>query len=100
MAHILRRLALAYALRKEIAPAMASVESCENLSGSCLADVVNDKLLERCPLLDSVFNETLRVSSSVAASRLLPLHFPFHFCLNLDLRNIDCLLLILVKDHR
>ena len=69
MAHILSRPDLTYALRKEIAPAMGSVDSCEKLTGTFLADVVKDKLLEKCPLLNSVFNETLRVSSTGSSVR-------------------------------
>lgn len=69
MAHILSRPALADSLRKEIAPAMGSVEFCEKLSGKFLADTVKDKLLENCPMLNSVFNETLRVSSTGSSVR-------------------------------
>lgn len=77
MAHIHSRSALADPFRKEIAPAMETVDSCENLSGRVLADIVKDKLLDSCPLLNSVFNETLRVSStgSSVGQTMRPVHF-------------------------
>ncbi|KAL8705274.1 MAG: hypothetical protein Q9201_001605 [Fulgogasparrea decipioides] len=76
MAHILSRPMLANALRKETAPAMGSVDSCKDISGRFLADMVKDKLLERCPLLNSVFDETLRVSSTGSSVRqtMRPVH--------------------------
>ena len=69
MAHILSRPALADALRTEIAPAMESVDACDEISGKFLADMVKDKLLDDCPLLSSVFNETLRISSTGSSVR-------------------------------
>ena len=69
MAHIFSSPALVDALREEVAPAMKSVDTCGSPDSKFLAHTVKDKLLNTCPLLNSVFNEILRVSSTGSSMR-------------------------------
>ena len=69
MAHLLAQPTFATAVREEIAPVLESIESSEKMDGSALADITKRKLVESCPLLNSAFNEVLRVSSTGSSVR-------------------------------
>ena len=69
MAHLLQRPDVAAAVREEIGPAMKALESSETIDGANLADVAKRDLTESCPLLNSAFNEVLRVSSTGSTVR-------------------------------
>ena len=64
MAHLLNQPAVAAAVREEIAPAMETTQFLGGMSGATLADVTVNRLVENCPLLNSTFNEVVRVSST------------------------------------
>ena len=69
MAHVIQRPAVAAALLEEIAPALRSFEPSEGLAGPTLADISKRYLVESCPLLNSTFNEVLRVCSTGSSVR-------------------------------
>ena len=69
MAHLLERPALAAAVREEIFVAMTATESTESAFGDTLAEVVTRDLVSCCPLLNSAFNEVLRVHSTGSTVR-------------------------------
>lgn len=69
IAHILQRPAFAETLRKEIASAMEAFESPENRDKVSLADITRRNLVDACPLLNSAFNEILRVCSTACSLR-------------------------------
>ena len=64
MAHLLNQPAIAAAVREEIAPAMEATQSLGETNRASLAEVTVNKLVESCPLLNSTFNEVVRVSST------------------------------------
>ena len=76
MAHLLERPALAVAVREEISVAMRATESTESMARDTLAEVVTRNLVVSCPLLNSAFNEVLRVNSTGSTIRevVRPVH--------------------------
>ena len=76
MAHLLERPALAAAVREEISVAMRATESTETTFGATLAAVMTRDLVVSCPLLNSAFNEVLRVNSTGSTVRevVRPVH--------------------------
>ncbi|KAL8783453.1 MAG: hypothetical protein Q9195_009382 [Heterodermia aff. obscurata] len=65
MTHILQQPAFLAAVREEIAPAMEEAHRSSNLYGEILTRIVKEKLAaDSCPLLNSAYNEVLRVSST------------------------------------
>lgn len=69
MAHILQRPTFAAAIREEIAPTMKTIESSEEMVGATLADITKRNLVDSCPLLNSAFNEVLRITSTGSSVR-------------------------------
>lgn len=69
LAHILKRPVFATAIREEIAPAMETTGCSGPRAGAALADIVKKHLTDSCPLLNSAFNEVLRVTSTGSTVR-------------------------------
>ena len=70
MAHLLQQPAFVAALRDEMTPMMEAIESSnEGFTGVTLADIAKQDLITSCPLLNSAFNEVLRVSSTGSTVR-------------------------------
>jgi cytochrome P450 len=62
MAHVLQRPVFAAALREEIAPVMQTIKLSDRNVGFTLIDISKRHLVDSCPLLNSAFNEVLRIS--------------------------------------
>lgn len=69
LAHILQRPSFAETLREEISSAMEAFESPEERDKANLADITRRNLVDACPLLNSAFNEILRVCSTASSLR-------------------------------
>lgn len=69
LAYLLQHPAFTASVRKEIAPGMRMLESSTNDNDARMAEVTKNFLLSSCPLLNSAFNETLRVSSTGSSVR-------------------------------
>ena len=69
LAYLLQRPAFAEEIRAEIAPAMESVRLSDDTDGTALAILAKENLVEACPLLNSAFNEVLRVTSTGSTIR-------------------------------
>lgn len=69
MAHTLQQPAFADTLREEIASAMEAFESPAERDKANLADITRRNLVDACPLLNSAFNEIVRVCSTASSLR-------------------------------
>ncbi|KAL8969942.1 MAG: hypothetical protein Q9197_004074 [Variospora fuerteventurae] len=64
IAHLLQRPELATAVREEISPAMQAFHFPASGSEESLTEITKQQLVDACPLLNSAFNEVVRVTST------------------------------------
>ena len=69
MVHLLQQPAVVAAIREEIGPVMRTIESSSAMRGGTMAEIIKEILVGSCPLLNSTFNEVLRVSSTGSSVR-------------------------------
>ncbi|PWY88572.1 cytochrome P450 [Aspergillus sclerotioniger CBS 115572] len=69
IAHLARNSTVITQIREEIAPLMQEVNSHPETSGASLYELTKNPLLTQCPILNSVFYETLRYTSTGSSFR-------------------------------
>ncbi|KAE8413512.1 cytochrome P450 [Aspergillus pseudocaelatus] len=69
IAHLMNNPTVVNEIRDEIAPMMRALDSGPTIDGSILADITKDPLLNRCPIFNSTFNETLRFTATGSSFR-------------------------------
>ena len=69
MVHILQRPTFVAAIQEEISPTMSKIQTTHKEDQNPLAKVIIEKLVERCPQLNSAFNEILCICSNGCSIR-------------------------------